>query len=215
MTATSLGSIVKLIKKSDPSAVVEKLFGTGKSDAQGAMAQAVMRHLGDSPHAEGLREAVFARMFRPDAEGKVDPKALLRSYDELNPAFRKAFSNPGAETFFKTERELQSAAERATTAAKGAKATEQRIAEAEKVAAGAQAEAQAAAEEAKAPNRLARMTSAGLEFALIGIPLEMLGEHLGVRGAGLYGASAGLGARMMYSTMRSAGRGATMLIPAD
>lgn len=191
MTATSLGSIVKLAKKSDPTAVVEKLFGTGNSDAQGAMAKAVMRHLEGTPQADGLREAVFARMFKPDAEGNLDPKALLEAYDGLNESFRRAFTNPGAEAFFRTERQLQDEASRAAAAVKPAARqakqvaaeAERQTAAAEKVAAGAQAEAQAATDSAKAPNKLAKLGAYGLKIAGVGVA-EAVGRHFGIPGVG-------------------------------
>src|SRR5207253_9571731 len=84
MTETSLGSLTKLIKKSDPGAVVEKLFGAGANDRQGALAKSVFRHLEvDAPEiAQSLRDAVFNRAITQAGSGGAEfASALLKAYD--------------------------------------------------------------------------------------------------------------------------------------
>jgi hypothetical protein len=125
MTSTSLGKIAKLVKSKDPKVIVDKLFGTGTTADQGAMAQAIMKHLDrtESATSEVIRQANFDNLFRPDAEGNLDPKELLKRYDDWHTGFRDAMNTPGAETFFKVERQMQKEAETAATAAKGAAKT--------------------------------------------------------------------------------------------
>lgn len=209
MTGSSLGKMVNLIKKSDPDVVVDKLFGNGNSAAQVSMAKAVMKRLDSegSGAGEAIRQANFARLFKTDADGALDPAELLKRYDDWHPDFRGAMNTPGAETFFKVERQMQAdavtASAGAKTAAKGVKEAEKGAAEATtaaekrvgdiakgaakdtattaKVAEQATTDAATAAEAAKAPNQLAKMTARGLKLTGAGLT-EALGQHLGIPG---------------------------------
>jgi hypothetical protein len=195
MSPTSLGNLVKLVKKNDAPTVVEKLFGSGTSDAQANMAQAVMRRL-DPETQDALREATFARLLKPDAEGKIDPSDVLKAYDNWHPNFRSTMTNPGAEQFFNVERQIQNEAARTAAAAKGAG---QATTEAERAATGAQRTAESAAKAAQAPNKLATWMARGLKFTGIGVT-EALAKQFDVP---FIGGAAGL-AEFLLPTNRIA-----------
>lgn len=102
MTETSLGNLTKLIKKTDPAVTVDKLFGSGTNDRQGAIATAVFKHLdNNAPEvAKSLREAVLNRAVT-DAENSGNfAGSLLKNYDAFSPMFKKAISNPDTDAFF-------------------------------------------------------------------------------------------------------------------
>lgn len=174
----ALGNLVKLVKK-DPETALTRLFGTGASEKQGEMATAVMKHLEGHPGGadEALRQAMGMRLIKEasDAEGTtLDPPALLKQYDNLDENVRNAFFNPGAKAFFKTEREIQ----------EGAKTAAETASEASKAAKAATSASSLAARKVAKPNMLAKLTAEGLHFTLVGVPLEMVGRHLGMPGLG-------------------------------
>lgn len=160
--------LVELVKKTDPQTVVERLFGNGASDKQAAMARTVMRELGDDPAGAGeaVRQAVFSRLIgkASNAEGDLDPKALMKSYDALNEGFRGAIANPGAEAFFKTLRKAHGTAEETAGAAK----------EVAKVAKGA-----------AEPNTLAHFAARGIHIAATEALAKALGFPMAYGAAGI------------------------------
>jgi hypothetical protein len=106
MTQSSLGSLVKVIKKSDPTAVVEKLFGRGTgplSDSQAAVGRAVMRNLElDDPKIAGqVKDALFNRVVdsATDSAGAFNPQQLVDSYENLKP-LHSVISTPDKNAFF-------------------------------------------------------------------------------------------------------------------
>lgn len=188
--------LVALVKKSDPMTVVERLFGNGGSDKQAAMAKRVLGELGDDPAGTGeaIKQAVMSRLMTKaaDAEGNVDPPALLKSYDGFTDTFRDAVTNPGARTFFTVLRQEQEAAKGAAEAAKSAARIAKTVAregksatkEAERLASGAAKDATAKALAAAEPNRLAQFTAKGLEIAVVDTAAAALG-YPGLGGFGL------------------------------
>lgn len=223
----ALGNLVKLVER-DPETAVQRLFGEGTSDKQAEMAKTVMKALdSDSTGtAEAVRQSVLGRLLRPDAEGRVDPADALARFDRWHKDFREAFSNPGAESFFKVLRQQQDEAARTAAAAKTATgAAKEAAKESTKAAKGAQAKAgevAAAAEReattakrvaergretagraakiAERPNKLATFMANGLHFSLIGAPLEMVSSGLGMPGLGTVAAFTGVGKNLIIPT---------------
>lgn len=163
-----------LVQKSDPAVVIERLFGNGTTDKQATIAGQIFRDLGEnSAHAEALRQGIASRMIAgaSDAEKALKPKDLLRAYDAMQDDYRAAVFNPGAQQFFQKLRADLAAgpalAAEAKTAAGTAAAAEKTASAAESLAAKGRAAAASARATAQAPNTLAKLTSKGLEFAVL------------------------------------------------
>jgi trimeric autotransporter adhesin len=122
-TPLAIGNLVRLVKKTDPGVVIERLFGNGTTDKAGSVASAVMRELGDHPAAPALQQAFFGRMVGKairNSDGALTPKGLLDSYDKLNKTFVDAMTTPEVKTFFRVLRQEQTEAEQSAVAATSA-----------------------------------------------------------------------------------------------